>query len=391
MTLRLPNGIDASGFLRDYWQRKPLLMRAALPTDCFALTPEELAGLACEADTESRLIIENSPLDWQVRHGPFDDSDFADLPESRWTLLVQDVDKFLPGVAALIDRFDFVPAWRVDDIMISYATDQGGVGPHTDAYDVFLMQAMGRRRWRLSYREYAEDELIPGLEQRILANFDTDEDWLLEPGDVLYLPPGVAHWGTADGDCMTYSLGFRAPSQRELAGDWFQHLLSYASDCRLSEANDLSPDNLTELTAGVFRNVQALLDDLQATSPTELKHWFGCHITETKPQFEIIPPERTWSRQELDEWLAQGRSLVRNPAARIAWSSNGDGSISLFTHGEHRDLPASQREAVRRIATLRHLAGSIVQDLLDGDTATATLLLDLLNDGVLEPEPPGDE
>lgn len=382
--LRLPEGVDAACFLREFWQKKPLLMRQALSANSFPVTPDELAGLACEPDIESRLIIERSPLDWQVRHGPFDENDFAGLPDSPWTLLVQDVDKFLPDVAGLIDAFDFVPAWRIDDIMISYANDQGGVGPHTDAYDVFLMQASGRRRWRLSYREYNENELIPGLEQRILAKFDTDDDWLLEPGDILYLPPGIAHWGTAEGDCMTYSLGFRAPSQRELAGDWFQHLVSLAGDTRLAEANDLSADNLTELTPGILRNVGKLLKDMQVAPPAVLNRWFGCHVTEPKPQFEIAPPNHAWGRTDLDDWIAQGRPLIRNPAARIAWSTNPDGSISLFVQGEPRDLPGALRGPVQYIAGRRQLAASTLQELLDGDIETPALLLELVNEGILE-------
>jgi len=224
--LSLPPDIDPDTFLRNYWQKRPLLMRAAVPLDCFTLAGDELAGLACEPEFESRMIIERSDGNWQIRHGPFDEADFSDLPESNWTLLVQDVDKFLPEVARLIDGFDFVPAWRIDDIMISYASERGSVGPHTDDYDVFLMQAQGQRRWRISEKDYSDSALLPGLEQRILAHFETEQEWVLEPGDVLYLPPGVAHWGIAEGECMTYSLGFRTPNQQDLAADWFQHLVS---------------------------------------------------------------------------------------------------------------------------------------------------------------------
>ena len=384
--LNLPEDIDATRFLRAYWQKKPLLMRRALPADCFPVTADELAGLACEPEIESRLIVEKSPLDWRIEHGPFDESDFAGLPASHWTLLVQDVDKYLPDVAGLIDLFDFVPAWRIDDIMISYAAHQGGVGPHVDAYDVFLMQASGRRRWRLSYRDYTDQDLIPDLEQRILSSFDTDEDWILEPGDILYLPPGVAHWGTAEGACMTYSLGFRAPSQRELAGDWFQHLVAFAGDQRLVEANDLSADNLTELTPGVLRKVRELLRSLQDIPPEELDRWFGCHITEPKPQFQIVPPDHAWQRHHLDEWIAQGKPLIRNPAARIAWSTNPDGGISLFVQGEHRELPASLRNSVHCIAGQRLLSAKTLRALVDREPELPSLLLHLCNDGILEPE-----
>ena len=290
-TLQFPAGIDRDGFLRDYWQRRPLLLRAALPPDSFPVSPEELAGLACETEFESRLIVEHPPASRELRHGPFDEGDFAALPETRWTLLVQDVDKYLPQVARLLDSFDFVPGWRMDDIMISYATDQGGVGPHTDAYDVFLMQALGRRRWRLSHRHYTDADLIPGLEQRILAHFETDEEWVLEPGDILYLPPGVAHWGIAEGDCMTYSLGFRSPSQQEIAADWFQYLVALTGETRLTDPRDLRVDSPAELTRGVQLHAAQLLADLPGTGSQAFRLWLGGYLTESKPQFQILPPD----------------------------------------------------------------------------------------------------
>jgi 50S ribosomal protein L16 3-hydroxylase len=384
--LRLPPDIDAETFLRDYWQRRPLLMRAALPPSDFALTPDELAGLSCEPEFESRLIIERAPAVWELRHGPFTESDFAALPETQWTLLVQDVDKFLPEVAALLDRFDFVPGWRVDDIMISYASDKGGVGPHTDAYDVFLMQGMGRRRWRLSYRPYTEQDLIPGLEQRILTHFEADEEWTLEPGDILYLPPGIAHWGIAEGDCMTYSLGFRAPSQREIAADWFQHLVALSGDTRLNDPSDLHIASLAELTGGIAHNAAQLLAELPSPASQEFRLWLGEYLTEPKPQFQILPPDEPWDEQGLRDWVAGRRGLARHPFARIAWMRLPDDEVALFCQGQRRLLPVSQRETVRLVAELRTLAASVLHDLTAADAGAAELLVALLNDGLLEPE-----
>lgn len=204
MTLELTfREISRERFLDEYWQKRPALLRQALPREVLALPPDELAGLACEPEVESRLVRQTGETDWALRHGPFDAEDFVDLPPSHWTLLVQDVDKHLPEVATLLEAFDFVPDWRLDDIMISYAVDGGGVGPHTDNYDVFLVQAAGTRRWRLSHREFTEKDLLDSCPLRVLREFPVDEDWLLEPGDVLYLPPKVGHWGTAVGECMT--------------------------------------------------------------------------------------------------------------------------------------------------------------------------------------------
>ena len=384
-SLRLPPGIGRADFLRDYWQRRPLLMRAALPADCFPLAPEELAGLACEAEFESRLIIEYQSSARELRHGPFDEGDFAALPETHWTLLVQDVDKFLPEVARLIEAFDFVPSWRVDDIMVSYASDQGGVGPHIDAYDVFLMQAYGRRRWRLSYRAYTDDDLVAGLEQRILARFETDEEWILEPGDVLYLPPGVAHWGIAEGDCMTYSLGFRAPSQQEIAADWFQHLVGLAGGQRLDDPRDLSPDSLAELTAGVRHNAAALLAGLPSTTSREFQLWLGAYLTEPKPQFQVLPPDEAWDGRMLHDWLRQGRALTRHPFARVAWTALAGDGLALFCQGQRRLLPAALRGVVRLLAERRTLPAAALT-ALTADPAAVDLVVELLNEGILEPE-----
>lgn len=386
LSLNLPDGIDRASFLRDYWQKRPLLMRSAIPPEAFPLAPDELAGLACEKEFESRLIVQQGDTAWDLRHGPFRERDFARLPETHWTLLVQDVDKFLPDVARLIDRFDFVPGWRIDDIMISYAADQGGVGPHTDAYDVFLMQGLGRRRWRLSYRDYTDDDLLPGLEQRILAHFDIDEDWVLEPGDVLYLPPGIAHWGIAEGECMTYSLGFRSPSQQELASDWFQHLVSLTSSRRLDDPADIRPDSLAELTPGCFSDAAALLDTLPTTASTTFRLWLGEHLTEPKPQFQVLPPDEGWAAKDLHAWLASGRELHRHPFARLAWAQLSADEVALFCQGETLHVAAECAGLVRYLAESRHLPAARLAALTAGSAAAVTLVLTLLNSGILEPE-----
>ncbi len=385
-TIRLPDGVDRETFLRDYWQKKPLLMRAAISPQHFQLMPDELAGLACESEFESRLIIEQSETAWTVQHGPFDEQDFASLPESHWTLLVQDVDKFVPDVAALIDLFDFVPGWRIDDIMISYATDQGGVGPHTDAYDVFLMQAQGRRRWRISDRRYTDDDLIPGLEQRILSHFTTSDDWLLEPGDILYLPPGVAHWGTAEGDCMTYSLGFRSPNQQELAADWFQYLVDHCAEQRLQDPDDIDTDHLGQITPGAIDNAARLFAGLPTLDSAAFALWLGDHLTEAKTQFQIEPPESPWSDADLTAWLRDGHALVRHPFARLAWQVLPDGPPALFYQGEHRIYPAAATATVNTLCTHRRLDAPTVSALLADNADSRAVVLDLLNEGVLEAE-----
>ena len=382
--LRLPQGLDGETFLRDYWQKQPLLMPAALPTQSFTLTPDELAGLACEPQFESRLILEDEEGLWEVRQGPFAEADFAALPESHWTLLVQDVDKYVSDTVSLIEAFDVVPDWRIDDVMISYATDRGGVGPHSDAYDVFLMQASGRRRWRISDRHYAESDLLPGIDQRILARFHTAQEWVLEPGDVLYLPPGVAHWGTAEGPCMTYSLGFRAPSQQELASDWFQHLVSLSDERRLDDPDDLRADSRAQLTTGVFRRAAQLLNELPDTHSADFRRWLGRYLTEPKVQFEIPARDPAWQHADLADCLQQGQTLRRHPFARIAWTVLDDAQVVLFMQGEDLTLPSLLQPMVRQIAERRLLEAEEIAPVIAATPEAGALLLRLVNDGILE-------
>ncbi len=221
---------DSAGFLRDYWQRRPLLIEN--PWKCWTnpLDGDELAGLACEEAVESRLI-EQSRDDWRAECGPFPEDRFRQTGKAPWTLLVQAVDHHVSEVAALIDPFRFVPNWRIDDVMVSYASDGGGVGPHFDHYDVFLIQGLGRRRWQVGAICDAATELLPHDHLRLVASFEPSQEWLLEPGDILYVPPRLAHNGVAVGDdCMTYSIGFRAPSRAELIAGWCDDLIAGLED-----------------------------------------------------------------------------------------------------------------------------------------------------------------
>jgi len=218
---------DAQAFLTAHWQKRPLVLRnpwAQVWEN--PLAPDDLAALACTDDADTR-IVERKRSGWKVRHGPFKPSRFAKLGERPWTLLVQGVDRMVPAVAAIIDPFRFVPDWRIDDVMVSYASDGGGVGPHFDNYDVFLVQGLGQRRWRVGAPCNAATPLMPHDDLRLLATFEPLDEWVLDPGDMLYLPPGVAHDGVAIGDdCMTYSVGFRAPSRSELIAHFCDHLLA---------------------------------------------------------------------------------------------------------------------------------------------------------------------
>ena len=212
-----PLGMAPAEFLRDYWQKRPLLIRNAFPAFTAPdfvppISPEDLAGLACEDTALSRIVAHDRERDhWMLRNGPFPEEMFPDMPDHDWTLLVQDVDKWDADVAALIDRFDFLPRWRIDDIMVSFAAPGGSVGAHVDQYDVFLLQAQGHRRWQIDASENPALDFRNDVDLRLLQRFTPSHDWLVGPGDMLYLPPGVPHHGVAEDACLTYSIGMRAP------------------------------------------------------------------------------------------------------------------------------------------------------------------------------------
>lgn len=212
--LALLGGLTPSQFMKRHWQKKPLLVRNAMPGFVPCVNRTELVALAGQEGVESRLIVD-SGKGWTMRHGPLPKRSLPPFSQKKWTFLVQGVDLHHDGVHALLQQFRFVPDARLDDLMISYATDGGGVGPHFDSYDVFLLQAHGQRRWRIGRQK--DLSLQTGVPLKILQNFEAEEEFVLNPGDMLYLPPKYAHDGVAEGECMTWSIGFRAPQKGELA------------------------------------------------------------------------------------------------------------------------------------------------------------------------------
>ena len=242
--------LSVEKFLTEYWQKKPLLIRNALPGCVSPIAADELAGLACEEQVESRLIIcdENSEK-WDLTHGPFTDETFRTLPEKHWTLLVQAVDFWVPEAAKFLDQFNFIPSWRIDDLMISLAGDGGGVGPHFDNYDVFLVQVSGRRQWEVGGLFDEQSPRRPDTPVMILTDWKPEESWILEPGDLLYVPPRVGHSGIAVGkDCMTCSVGFRAPSHGDMLKE-FSHFI--ASDLS-EEIRYADPDLVPQGPSGAY-------------------------------------------------------------------------------------------------------------------------------------------
>jgi 50S ribosomal protein L16 3-hydroxylase len=325
---------DIGGFLRDHWQKRPLLIRGSWKSWANPLEPDELAGLACEENVEARLITQTRET-WQAENGPFPESRFGELGGAPWTLLVQAVDHHVAEVAALIEPFRFIPNWRIDDVMVSYATDGGGVGPHFDQYDVFLIQGLGRRRWQIGARCDDETELLPHDDLRLLANFEATEEWVLEPGDILYVPPRFAHNGIAVGDdCMTYSIGFRAPSRAELIGNWCDDLLAeLADDDRYADPGLAAQANPGEISASALAGLHAMITEKLADSAA-FARWFGRYSSTRKYPDMDWHPQEPMGTKELCEFLSQNMPLIRNPASRFSFVLGDAGAVLLFVDGE---------------------------------------------------------
>lgn len=381
--LHFPGSISLATFVRDYWQKQPLVLRGAFDARHLIPTPEELAGFALETEFESRLIRQFDDGRWELRHGPFSEHDFAALPEHDWTLLVQDVDKHVPGVASLLQAFRFLPDWRIDDVMISYAADGGGVGPHTDSYDVFLIQTQGRRRWRLSHDRYSDDDLLPDCDLRVLQTFDIMDEFLLEPGDVLYIPPRFGHWGIADGPCVTCSVGFRGPSQRELFTGWSDHLAEQASQTRhYADATVAPREDHARITTADLHNAIALIESLPDPQTPSFAEWFGCHVTEAKPGLEIEPPGPAIGIAELISRLQSGAVLLRHPYARVAYFTDDEGIRWLFAQATSYKASAQAAALVPVIANNTRLDIDLLAGLTSQDAMA--VLCSLVNDGIYE-------
>jgi 50S ribosomal protein L16 3-hydroxylase len=340
-------GMPAAEFLSDYWQKKPLLIRGAFADFESPLQPEDLAGLACEELALSRLVMHDRARDaWSVRSGPFAEEEFPGLPDHDWTLLVQDVDKWDADVRALLPRFDFLPRWRIDDVMVSFAATGGSVGAHVDQYDVFLLQAQGRRQWQIDTRPSPPIAFRDDVELKLLREFGASHDWVLEPGDMLYLPPGVPHHGVALDPCLTFSVGMRAPSSAELVGDYLDHLIEGADESLRYRDPDLAPPrDPNEIDAEAMARALEALNALRVDDPDRLGDWFGRFITTYRAAGEVSPGGETRSRIEVEWDLERGALLQRHPFSRLAWRRAADGA-TLFCSGLSFALPPADAQAL---------------------------------------------
>lgn len=378
--LRWPAGLDADAFLAQYWQRKPLLWRGALAPAVALIEDPDLMALAADEEIESRLITHHNESDWRLREGPFAAEELEQLPARDWSLLVQDVDKHAPRVAALLATFDFIPAWRRDDVMISLAAPGGSVGPHVDNYDVFLVQMTGARRWRwdrpaAGHEEHAEGGL------RLIKTMPAEFDEVLAPGDILYLPPGAAHFGVATTSCSTYSIGFRAPSAADLYAAIGEVLQERGELSRRYADPDL---DVSEVGAGLSTTVvQRALRVLPPgidVDPELLGQALGRLVTEPKiwPDTEAAA---TPSWPELAAMLASGANLIRRPGSLFTWTEDAQ-ACWLFVAGAAYAMQHSARPLVLALAQHTRFKGPELLAHCNTDE-TRELLLGLIADGDL--------
>lgn len=380
--ITLPGGMSAEQFLSDYWQKKPLLIKNAFPDFETPLAPEEIAGMACEEGIESRLILEkDGDVLWHLQHGPLDEAIFSGLPKTHWTLLIQEVHKYVPELAELLEEFRFIPNWRIDDIMVSYSPLHGSVGPHVDQYDVFLLQGLGRKRWQISTADVTDDDLIPDLDLRILSHFEAEQCWELESGDMLYLPPGVIHHGVALGDSLTYSVGFRAPCER----DMITSFVDYLAEERLPDAHYRDPDLIPqlhpgEITAESLQRVREIIQKMPLNDD-DIARWFGQVVTESRSgdRAEVLPKPVTVDL--FIEKFSKGETLWRCELSRFACVEQAD-RVLLFVAGALIELTSDTKVAVFLLCDQRGHTIEQWREMVASDKI-ATLLCSLYNDGHL--------
>lgn len=372
----LLGNLTPAQFMRRYWQKKPLLIRGAIPGIQAPLSREQLFDLADDDDVESRLITHFRKT-WAMEHGPFDPDQLPSVKKSDWTLLVQGLNLHNDAARALLDRFRFLPDARVDDLMISYATDGGGVGAHFDSYDVFLLQVHGKRRWRIGAQR--DLSLKEGLPLKVLQHFEADEEWLLEPGDMLYLPPHIAHDGVAEGECMTCSIGFRAPSEGELSSQFLYHLAERMGDGgapgssgatraarRYSDPKQPPVTQPAQLPPLLVERVGSILANIEWTEK-DIASFLGVYLSEPKANVVFDPPGHPLNENRFIEKVKQdGLRLDRKTVLLYDRQS-------YFLNGEQELMSAKTSKWLTELADKRCLEGKRFVTLSSETSMTALL------------------
>ncbi len=331
IALQWPDGLNEQLFLEQYWQQQPLLIRQAFPGFTTPLPADELAGLSLEEGSTPRLILRRNDGQYVLENGPFNADRFASLGDADWSLLVTDVEKHLPELTEYLTPFRFLPDWRIDDLMISYAPDGASVGAHVDQYDVFLLQASGTRRWSIDSRTDIKHTRVENSALKLLANFKATDTWDLQPGDLLYLPPGMPHHGVAVGDdCTTWSIGCRAPGMREILLSHAELLAEKIEDRRLTDSG-LSISVPGEISSDAIESITALWHEATRLDTATATTLAGQLLTQATVSLELPEPSAA-----INSSLSSNKLLTIEPFSRIAWSGDKN-TVQLFVNGEtHR-------------------------------------------------------
>lgn len=371
--------ITVKQFLSEYWQKKPLLVRGAWPGFDNPLPPAAFLKLSEREDALSRLMVQREgEHNWELDEGPFEASRFTDMPDSHWTLLIQEVDRLVPAVRDMLGVVDFLPKWRLDDVMISYAANGGGVGAHIDNYDVFLLQGHGRRRWQINTTPVVNEVLIEGIDVSILADFEPDCDWVLEPGDMLYLPPRIAHFGVAQGECMTFSIGCRAPSKQEILGAILdQALMNVDPDDRYADPALDQGATIAGIGDDVVAWAVGALKELSADR-SALKSMIGSILSQPRRWID----EDTLPEDTLMEALESGGRLRPGSSSQVLLEEGDEGALALFAAGEMIELDQAFQPKLEKLilgdGLTKEDLGSVPEfdDLLDELYGQGTLVVD---------------
>lgn len=365
------NDLSVNDFLNDYWQKKPLLIRGALPNFISPVSPEELAGLSLEEDAESRIVVQHSPSNYELKTGPFTETVYETLPEKNWTLLVQGMDRLMPEVADLLKEFSFIPSWRIDDIMISYATEGGNVGPHFDHYDVFLLQAQGKRNWQLTSKDCEESNYIQGVDLRLMQTFEVEDDDICEAGDILYIPPKWGHHGISlTDDCMTFSIGYRTYRGLELwdsLGDYLAEKEAFKDlyidpNWQSTEAGEI-PDQAWQQAKFLLKN---LLDKDELVKP-----WFGRFATQLdQTARELLPQpfeaEELPSLPELIEAAKNSDGIIRDDVYRFAYMKTSAQPL-LFVNSQPIETQQATEDFIKMLCNQRVIDAANLKHFLNNE------------------------
>jgi 50S ribosomal protein L16 3-hydroxylase len=370
MTRKHPGALDVDAFMRRNWQRKPLLVRGAFPRFEDPLSPREVLALA-GSDAASSRLVRHRGHSWTLEHGPFPSSRFKQLPRRDWTVLVQDTNHFSRRADRLLAGFQFIPHARIDDVMVSYAVPGGSVGPHVDSYDVFLLQGFGKRRWQISAQ--GDHRFLPGQPLKILERFEPEEEWVLESGDMLYLPPGVAHHGVAETECLTWSIGFRAPADGELVAGFLDFLRDRpAPEGHYADPGTAAAAHPGELPEALVQHAAEALARIRWTD-AEVREFAGRFLSEPKAEVFFTPPRRPLSRAQFAARAAK-RGLALDRKSRLLFSGT-----MFFINGEASAVPAQAHSWVRRLADEREIHGSLKAPASFWDVAHAWYLQGFLD------------